>query len=235
MFLKAGFFNLGTPCAKPLGCLEAAPKDARKSEDIRDSLIVLPEGFNCKDYRAKNTCDTGKGILDDLANISNDFSVAFVAGLITADDEAVSRRYSSPYLIVGDKHPILICQKTGDDSSGNYTPCDQDYDVENPCDQNDYSIGALIRMDANGGSRQRTIEPKLENSHASQKILCIPACMDHQYRLEQFIQDSKEKFLIISNRDPSGCESAVLKNCSVLASCAPEEKTKSFVRIVELE
>lgn len=98
MIVKVGFFHFGHYHDSPIPELEEAL--LQKRQEVRDSLIVLPEGFNIgKPYKSRGKCDTDAGVISSLHTLARVFQVAFVAGLIVDEGDAAIPPYNSGYVI----------------------------------------------------------------------------------------------------------------------------------------
>lgn len=91
---RVGFFHFGSEDqSDPIGSLRAS---LREKSPV-DSLIVVPEAFNiCNGYWMP-TRRFDFSIAKILSDVSKEYGLAFVAGLIEEDE-----RYSSAFLIDGD-------------------------------------------------------------------------------------------------------------------------------------
>jgi predicted amidohydrolase len=186
---RVGFFHFVESYSDPLGeltkCLEKHPPEA-----ARNSLIVLPEGFNlgrkygsCVDEpTAKKPSFDARCMLQFLSGIATRRDLAFVVGLI--DDD----RHNCAYFVDG-QPPRLMCQKMNKDSFCEYEPAEGIAKGENPIEVGDMCIGALICIDAieqhtPGGNtsfqdaanfrRDRLLS---DLSCDGYQVLCVPACI----------------------------------------------------------
>src|SRR5476651_680317 len=85
MLRKAGFFHFGNRCddADPIGSLRASLAVASGQNNLGECLVVTPEAFNIRnDYWIPERRHLDVSIKKSLGELSREFEVAFVAGLI---------------------------------------------------------------------------------------------------------------------------------------------------------
>jgi predicted amidohydrolase len=226
MLSKIGFFHFGIGHSDPVGSLRSALVKARAAHDIRDSLIVLPEAINIrKFYRDSGPCDFSREIIFELQEVSKDFETTFVAGLIISSAGA-QQPPSSAYLVHHSRY-VLMCYKKSDDKSGNYSCCVDNCDINNPLQQGDRSIAAVICMDLQDTPRCRSLLTGPSGEHALYKLLCIPACMTADwfncgtlgYQAGKGIlgQQASSPIVVLANSDPIGCKSFITDSDGTIA------------------
>jgi predicted amidohydrolase len=210
MLERIGFFHFVCDHGKPLPALIAALSE---HNEISESLVVLPEAFNIgKSYREAGPCNFNPSVLSSLCGLSRKYQVVFVAGLIVETRNEPDPPHSSAYLINGNRRRLMCHKMTPDDSKvRKYTPCTANCDVKNPVQYGDACIGAVICSDVQDSCRLGTLARGLDESNSALKIVCIPACMSHDYfsgdRFED--PDLKGKYVVLANSDPKGCGSFV--------------------------
>ena len=160
---------------RPISSLVGALRDAQQRNDVRGSLIVLPEAFNLR-----NGCWNSSRIIDatiakSLQQGSLTFRVALVCGLI----ESAGEPFSSGFLVDGAVLELLT-RKMGDDQSGNYRPYQAKFD--RAILHRGVSIIALICMDAANQrtemcERHTTLLAKVGAHGQVAAVMCIPARM----------------------------------------------------------
>ena len=203
---KVGFFHFGENHADPFGSLHDALSESE--EDVADSLIVLPEGFNIgKLYRdPAQSCDFDLSILPQLKALSEKSGVTFVSGLIVDDNSGINPPYSSAYLIDGSGYK-LMCHKALPDFSGNYTTCEAECDIENPIQHHNVSVAAVICRDIEDSQRCRDLLTARERINHECQIVCIPACIGSHFSGHSAPLD--EVVVVLANSDPEGRESFI--------------------------
>jgi hypothetical protein len=154
MLSKIGFFHFGQDHAFPIEELYCALKTKGK-DAVRDSLIVLPEGFNIRSRYSSPTppYDYNPSVLTALRCTAQEWGVLFVAGLIVDVDEGIYPPYNAAYLIDGGTHELLCYRNKGDSCSmkrgcGVYTEHEGPFDRNNFIVRDGVFIAALICMDA---------------------------------------------------------------------------------------
>jgi predicted amidohydrolase len=180
MITKIGLFHFVDNYDLPVSSLRDALSAC--SEDVRGSLIVLPEAFN---YGRSYSRDPGHApkiartaAACELAVLSHNYGAIFVAGLLDLPR-------NSAYLISGMGEPVLMChKKTGDSTNRVYNsdwwqPCAADsgtdpYNFEDACigvlicNETEYYVPRLAQeLDRRAGTRR--------------KVICIPAHMPSGY------------------------------------------------------
>jgi len=229
IFTKLGLFRFVKGYDQPVHSLKSA---LRKCGDVDGSLIVLPEGFNIgRTYYPKgfniggNNLATVVGrrdpcVLRCLQDLAGDYGTTFVAGLIIDPPDAPSvpsKPFCSSYLIDGAHPPVLLCRKMGDDGSGNYTRCEEHYDVKNPYRYgDDVFIASLLCLDLTDETltiQQRLLRLKSALAVAScpQKILCVPANMGSQNGAPEIAKSWPGAYFILANSLRSQCRSLIAK------------------------
>jgi predicted amidohydrolase len=221
MLSKIGFFHFGQNHSQPIEELWSALKTTGK-EAVRKSLIVLPEGFNlCKFYGDNNTaCKYDRSVLFRLSDIAAAYETVFLAGLIIDDNNGVDLPpYNSAYLIDPNSDPFYerICSKRGRDAmcyephhgdvSGtkNYRACSTRCNERNPVDSRGTSIATIICLDVQLSSDCNTLMDQMKGPG----IICIPACMDHQWKVETLARDWRDNNVVLANSHSLGCESFI--------------------------
>lgn len=192
---KAGFFHFGSHHDSPIPELKEAL--SRKRNELPDSLIVLPEGFNIgKPYKCRGKCDTNAGIISNLHTLASVFGVSFVAGLIVDEGSGSTPPYNSAYLINSYYHEPICHKMFGDGwhkggsmNEENYSRCTNGFDLHNPSRYDGVSIAALVCADASPDPsrapreflRRETVLSLLAKASTPWKILCIPACVSQHF------------------------------------------------------
>lgn len=200
---RIGFFHFGTRYSQPTAELEASLLETQRKRELKNSLRVLPEGFNI----GVNYSDVAASIADSrevllhLSTIASRFSVALVAGLIVRESGRPSQPYNSAFLIDGGSEPILICRKRNQDNAiGRYKVCHENYDIENPTTYRNCSVAVLICMDAfqqDGEDVQRHMRLASGMRKKDFGVLCIPA---HMYRDNEGVaQGWGENWVVLAN------------------------------------
>jgi hypothetical protein len=105
MLQKIGFFHFANPDkSQPLASVKAR-LDERGKDDLKDSLVVLPEAFNLKgEYtrtrRTDYVVEPSAKVKHSLTQLAKQFDMVFVVGLIDNDEpDRPDPPYSSAYLI----------------------------------------------------------------------------------------------------------------------------------------
>lgn len=216
---KIGFFHFGHGWDKPVPSLQCA-LEKHASDRIRNTLIVLPEGFNIgAEYRRTAPAPkTDPGILFALQGICFDFKIALVAGLIITTPGSPTPPFSSAYLIDSEGFGLL-CHKRQDDGTGqaggtqiqNYTQCTNGCDTHNAVRYCNISVAALICMDAftsgtgTAGNRDRheILEQRLGND--SVRVVCFPS---HTKDCSQvgLAEPWRHSFVVVANSSSSRLE-----------------------------
>jgi len=174
---KIAAFHCGNQEAHPTESLAACLADCAKNTDLTDCLIVTPEGFNIvRGYWGANR-ELDRSISPALTLLAVQYKVTFVSGLI--EEPEIAPGHSSVYLIDGSERRLLS-RKAGNDGSGNYTPCPDDWN--RPIQHRGWCIGALICMDAGDFNsppkeRHNALLLRMAACEAGGSLLCIPARM----------------------------------------------------------
>jgi hypothetical protein len=171
---RIGFFAFGSnDKSDPVGSLEIELEKKPESQ-LKDSLIVLPEAFNSgADYKTSvEPRIPATDVLRQLAKLSRDYGIVFIAGLLHAE-----KQYNSAYLVDADLGPTQrrwLCHKTCDDGQG-YNPCvDDPINGGNPAHWKGAYVGALICVDTQRWSL--TMENRLKDCKCGDpSVLCIAA------------------------------------------------------------
>ena len=226
---KIGFFHFGSSQTKdPVGSLRAALL-TKGQNDLRNSLIVVPEAFNlCGGYHEAGR-QIDPRIFGSLAQMSAEFEMAFVAGLIEPPGT------SSAYLIDG-QIQNLLSRKMKNDRSGNYHPaavnCDAVVQHRGLC------LGALICMDAAGFSpfaanaRHQQLLSQFYAAKLIPPILCIPACMG-SYSSEAIVKAwPAEIITIVSNSSAS--QPSIMRIGETLISIKPSENVQNVIHLADI-
>jgi predicted amidohydrolase len=181
---KIGFYSPERPedpLERFISALERKTKD-----DLRGSLIVLPEAFNIGVGYSRNepAIDTSPNILGRLQNVCTDFDVCLVAGLILTfanDPTHENKRYNSAYLV--DTNGFgLLCHKILCDSQGPYSNCLTGCDGHNAVQYRNVAVASLICMDAYKHfeeERHKSLMKRLSLMHSTICLLCIPAYIEN--------------------------------------------------------
>ena len=241
MFKKIGFFHFGINHHNPIGSLRAEVSAINNEEDIRNSLIVLPEGFNVgKFYKDAGACDYNPTCLSQLAEISAQFNMVFIVGLIINHANLFRKPYSSGYLIDG-SYTKLICHKAGDDGTQNYVPCPSNCDVHNPIRYKKACIAILICMDVEDHPRCQALMNRVDSTDSDLKIVCITSCMHAgyfsggQFGSNLISEEWKNKNIILANanaKDYSGCNSFLTNRSGEIIASFPSTRRKDHNKIV---
>ena len=242
MLNRIGLFHFGINQNDPLGELQSAMYAAN---DITDSLIVLPEGFNIgKYYWSSGDCDYGSDVVSQLQDLSRRFHVAFVAGLIIKETNGPQPPYSSVYLIDGCRS-TPVCHKEGDDGSRNYTPDTGNGDINNPIQSHEnVCIGALIcmdaltdtRVDAHRDERHQMLRREIDRSNCACRVVCIPGCMDSYYNRNLVAKCWGAYYVVLANSRECGCGSFISKDGGIVEEVCPPENRICTVKVgVELK
>lgn len=159
---KAGFFHMGAnrwPLIEEL--VPALDRAKTKYGDIGGSLILLPEEVNSArkaDELGTPTRDFDETLKSRLKQVSRDYRVAFVVGLLVGQDdpdllelgvkrdEQDPRPYNTAYLIDADLSRV-ICVKAKSDGTGAYKPCNVNCDLKNPIEHREVWLAVLICRD----------------------------------------------------------------------------------------
>ncbi|MGH7801884.1 MAG: hypothetical protein ACREOW_14880 [Thermodesulfobacteriota bacterium] len=214
MFSKIGLFHFGNNHTEPIGSLTTAIKN--KSNEIANSLIVLPEAINItENYRYLHGMydyNSASAIKNSLSLISGKYKISFVAGLVAPTQDSPSIQYSSAYFING-KEITVMCHKKSDDGTGNYTPYQNWNDIKNPLHIDDAIIACLICMDL-GQPCSNQIIKRVDDESGDNKIICIPAHMSEAYlnggKQGSILENRwKNKIIILSNSYANGCNSFI--------------------------
>jgi predicted amidohydrolase len=177
MLKKIGFFHFGSDHSNPKVALECALKEAG---DTEDALIVLPEAFNIAvHYRSEGKRNFDRTVLSDLMDLSRQFKIAFVAGLVIRERYGPTPPHSAACFVEGTRS-TMMCYKIGpDDMDGvNYTACTGQADLKNPIEYEGVRIGALVCVDANPtASLGRVLFPRLRTVVSASDVVCVPSHM----------------------------------------------------------
>ena len=244
MLNRIGLFHFGINQNDPLGELQSAMYAAN---DISDSLIVLPEGFNIgKYYWCPGVCDYGSEVVSTLQDLSRRFHVAFVAGLIIKEANGLQLPYSSVYLIDGCRS-TPVCHKEGDDRSRNYTPDPGNGGINNPIQSHEnVCIGALIcvdavkdaRVDPRRDERHQMLCREIAKSNCTCKVVCIPGCMDSNHSRNAVAKRWEAYYVVLANSHECGCGSFISKGKDggiVKEVCLPKNRICAVEVGVELK
>jgi predicted amidohydrolase len=203
MLRRLGFFHFcGENRSDPVGSLRSSLIEAATEEDISGSLVVTPEAFNVRNGYWSPDRRLDPLIRTMLSELSTEFKIALVAGLIENGD-AHGPGYSSAYLIDGiDCH--VLTRKMADDGSRNYRLCTEDCDK--PIKLGGASVAALICMDAADFSasnqRQAAVLERMASSNAAHKILCVPAHMMSYGSREVALDWPTDVAVVVANSSP---------------------------------
>jgi len=177
---QIGFFHFGCPDAEkrdPIGSLEIALKNKPK---LKDSLIVLPEGFNVLGGYFGGELDALA--CSRLQTLSVSHNISFVVGLIEPEIGGI-KGYNSAYLVNGVLRPLPLSRKRCAGQDDLYIPCKTDED--NAVRFRGTGITALVCDDAarscdgyeRTGERQKQTLARVERLTCTHNVLCIPAYM----------------------------------------------------------
>jgi predicted amidohydrolase len=200
MLQKIGCFHFGNPDkSRPLLSLENSIKArlaAQGEDDLRDSLIVLPEAFNLRgeyESRDRYEVDPATAIKHRLGQLGKLFGIVFVVGLID-NDEALGPTppLSSVYLSTS-TCCCRLCHKAGKDDMAQdadggalYQPSLEPADAPFLHEQTTW-IAGLLCMDAvthpnpnqpyaDNRERHNKLKARMAKLGA-ETILCVPARM----------------------------------------------------------
>jgi predicted amidohydrolase len=212
MFAKLGFFRFVAGYGRPVESLDVA---LMRHNDVGNSLIVLPEAFNIgKYYRDEGRCSYDRAALQALQSLAELNNVTFVSGMIVEEPNGPMPPFSSVYLIDG-YGSTLICRKSGEDGSGNYTPFNASPDVPNPVRYLGWSIAAIVCMDCGDPQMFLPIETRLLEGQGP-KVVCIPACMNDAYGDHAIARSWPKHYVVLANSDPHGCSSFISKDGTIM-------------------
>lgn len=225
---KLGIFHFVENYAAPVEELQNALRRASDKEDVSQSLIVLPEGFNLgRCYRDSGPGNYDSTIMGELAMVAAEFQVSFVAGLVICEPGCPEPPYNSAVLI-DEQIAVTLCRKSENDRTGNYTADPTTPDINNPYLYRKTLVSALMCMDANDEVRIKTVAQRMQNSALS-KIVCIPACMSRIYSSEGLGALWPGHWVALANSDGSGCDSIISKNGTVKAKRNWHERPSGVV------
>jgi predicted amidohydrolase len=229
MLRKVGFFHFcGEDRSDPAGSLRASLLESAKAEDISGSLVVAPEAFNIRKGYWNPERELDPSIGAALTEVSTEFKVALVAGLIEESDSQ-GPGYSSAYLI-DERACHLLARKTGDDGSGNYRCCTEDCDK--PIQYGGASIAALICMDADFDGRNRRQAMVLERMAlrgTAQRILCVPAHMMTYGSKEVALAWPTDVAVVVANSSPN--QPSVIRFGAVASCVGGHENVVRFANL----
>jgi predicted amidohydrolase len=181
---KIGFFHFGNGHGAPMRALRCELRK-KAPEDLKNALVVLPEGFNIgKCYHdSKAEVNPEPNVTRALKSEALKYEIMFVAALIL---ESQQKKRSSAYLINADGESPL-CHKMVPDGMGDYDPCRDCCDENNPRAYGGALVGCLICADSDPPRPLSWREPNEERARLSAvinkmrsrtttpTILCIPA------------------------------------------------------------
>ena len=207
MFKQVGFFHFAKNYQDPIGSLKNA---LSRHDDVRDSLIVLPEAFNngrsYYDQPLMQPEFTCAEMVHELTRIGAGVGTAFVAGLLAPPQ-------SSAYFI--DRNGAsLLRHKMCDDHSGQYTPCETNCNFQNPFEKEGAYLGTLICNDIE--RHAQGMAAKLDQRGDIRKVVCLPGCMGSQWfgSGPLTLDHWKGKYLILANSNAYGCGSFISNQMS---------------------
>ena len=239
MLKNIGFFHFEVNHNNPIRSLEAALDDTKKREEISDSLIVLPEGFNiCKFYKAPGTCNYDPGITEELKNLSKRCHISFVAGLIIRQTDGPNPPYNGAYLIDGSDCEWMS-YKLGNDETENYTVYPSNRPNFKVITNRDFCMGALLCMDAL--EYWKGVVDIIDKKVCGNKIICIPACASYTYFSNGEcgkILDGEQwrnKRVILANSDfnrSNQCNSFITNKEAVIIESFPGDEDRNQNKIV---
>ena len=193
-----GFFHLGSADKQPphLSLREALKSSPQVCKG--ESPIVLPEGFNYTRGYCWKAGEPDLSIDAAIQNLSAEFSVAFVAGLM--EPLSAGRRYNSAFLIDGGTRRLLA-RKREDDGFFNYecATCNR------PHFHRGVWIAALVCVDGFGfnEARPKECQRNVLASLASRpsKVLCVPATTHDHGTVEIAQRWAAHLPIVIANAD----------------------------------
>lgn len=190
---RLGVLHTDPEDLNPAESLEAALKKLKETgEDFSSCLIVVPEAFNFRgEYN--NLHDPRRKLdpkIEDcretdvrLRRLSQEFRVAFVAGLITGE---LGNGFNEAHLIDGPKLELLS-RKRQIDSSSSYKP-DPRYPAT-VCDWRGISIGVLICKDAEHDRQWYQLSLLELMKTKEHPVLCIPSRFSGEGRTRYVAED----------------------------------------------
>ena len=196
---------------------------------MHNSLIVLPEAFNLQHGYWDDHRRIDPGIFTSLAQMSTEFEIAFVAGLIEPS-------YASSAYLIDAQTQKLLSRKMENDRSGNYHPavvnCDAVVQHRGLC------LGALVCMDAAAFSqvrpneRDRRLLSQFRAAKLTRPVLCIPACMG-SYSSEAIVKAwPAEIITILSNSSAS--HPSLMRIGETLISIQPSENVQNVIYLADI-
>jgi len=240
---KIGFFhcidfgNFGTPAdavAKLTIAIEKRILEGKESDpawDVGNSLIVLPEAFNFRDYNSHGAAEPPGPFLASLSELAGKHGLLFVTGLLDG-------RRNVAYLVDG-SGAQLMCHKIGEDGTGFYDPYTGQPDPCNPITFHNACVGALICIDAaDDDGTQPHIRKRLEGflerlsaSQAKHKIVCVPARFIHpRSYLEPFAKMEDGWYVVAQGKFTFGKGPSFVAECGHNSNC-PVNVDCSHVKI----
>jgi predicted amidohydrolase len=176
MLRKVGFFHYGDEQLGPAESLRASLTETSR-QDLRDCLVVTPEAFNIRNGYWNPNRFRDPSVKASLAQISRDFGIALVVGLVEENDGG-EPGYSSAYLI---DHNVchLLSRKGKHDGSNNYQVCESAKEKGRPVPHRGIAMGALVCMDAADltSPLRETHTAPLAAFQLPHAVLCVPARM----------------------------------------------------------
>lgn len=170
---RAGYFHFGRRAeAKPVEHLRKALKRESR-EDLAESLLVLPEGFNMVGEYDRAS-PVSEQVRQDVIGLSEEFGLAMVAGWIRDD----SCRLNLAELIDGTALQYCISGKYTLDTAVDYDPVQR----FRPRVHRGVGIAALICLDSSptsdaSGHGNAPAYCKWMRDAGHKSLLCIPACL----------------------------------------------------------
>jgi predicted amidohydrolase len=184
---KIGFFHFVDEYPNPISALaKAIGKEQENHTNISNSLIVLPEAFNCGSYRSHAELLPAQEILENLrCKLAGPLRITFVVGVLEPCRTWLGHdgKRNSAYWVDANGTQ-LMCHKMGDDGKKLYDPCARNPDPRNPIACANARVCALICMDAtdettdNSGLHIQQHRKQLLadlNAGEGHKIVCVPA------------------------------------------------------------
>ena len=145
------------------------------------TILVLPEAFNLESYDLRSNIREYPRMLSDLQQVSEDFDIVIVAGLIIPSPTHHEKPYSSAYLIDANGAE-LMCHKMLQDSQGPYRPCQTGCDGHNAVKYLNVALCCLVCMDAYERhapaqqERLRLLKEKMDKlTEVEYRLMCVPA------------------------------------------------------------
>jgi predicted amidohydrolase len=184
-FAGVGLFHFPVDHGHPFECLESALAERK---DVRNSLIVLPEAFNCGEAVFRDNAsqrpliDAGK-VIEDLKAIAGRYDLVWVVGLLDPP-------HNSVYWIEKGLSRLMGHKGT-------------DPELDNPIETNGVCVGALICSDAR--DNRWGVTAKVKASACARKVVGIPASMSSEtFGSPDFpLPEYREMSVVLANAKPT--------------------------------